>query len=248
MVSTQTLLHAKASKRLKRFVRRMLSATTGYEITRADKILAADTAKVYTRNYRRPIKSIFDVGANIGQSVTTYHRLFPDAEIVSFEPVAANYERLMEVVAKTPKARAFPYALGAQAGPATIYVPPVTLSSTLLAAGAGHPSQLITVETLDRMRDQLGIKFIDLIKIDIEGFELEAIRGAEKTLDTASVGMVFAEAGLRDDNPLHTHFGRLYGVLQSYGFQSFGLYDIKYWVGSPFGNALFIHESQIKRA
>jgi FkbM family methyltransferase len=247
MASTQPILHEKASKRLKRFVRRIVSVT-GYEITRADKILKADTAAVYTSNYRRPIKTIFDVGANIGQSVITYHRLFPDAEIVSFEPVAANYEKLMEVVTKTPRARAFPYALGARPGPATIYVPLVTLSSTLLAAGAGHPPQPIIVETLDRMRDQLDIEFIDLIKIDIEGFELEAIRGAERTLNAARVGIVFAEAGLRDNNAFHTHFGRLYGALKSFGFQSFGLYDIKYWVGSPFGNALFIHESQIKRA
>jgi FkbM family methyltransferase len=39
-------------------------------------------------------KTIFDVGANIGQTAKTYRRLFPSAEIWSFEPFPASYESL----------------------------------------------------------------------------------------------------------------------------------------------------------
>jgi FkbM family methyltransferase len=240
---------------VKRLLRQVVSMR-GYELTRMDQPLRGATPEIFTTNYVRPVEVIFDVGANIGQSVDRYHRFFPEASITSFEPVAENYAKLQQVAAGIPKARALRFALGEEFGQAKIYVPDETQMSTLLPEGSDQPAQAVSVETFDRVREQLGVPFVDLLKMDVEGFELQVIRGASRSLGASKVGMIYAEAGLRDDNTCHTHFGSLYAALRPYGFRSFGLYDIKHWEGSRlanrlfketlYGNALFIHESQLR--
>ena len=58
------------------------------------------------------VQTVFDVGANIGQSAVQYRRYFPDAHIHCFEPVPASFELLMEQVREDAGVTANNHALG----------------------------------------------------------------------------------------------------------------------------------------
>ncbi len=170
-----------------------------YRATREDLI----GRRLYWRGYRgfeaatlSVLKRLFivsstfcDVGANTGfysvYGAMCNHRL----RIGAFEPVPRVYERLLENVmvnGLTARISAFAVAVGNREGRAGLHVPfeKVPTSASLDPKGfRGLAGSLIDVPitTLDRVRAHFGQ--VDLIKIDVEGFELDVLEGAARTIE-----------------------------------------------------------------
>ena len=70
----------------------------------------------------RPLKTIFDVGANHGQSARKFLKQFPGATIHSFEPFPDAFEKLKESAAGNPLVMSYPIAVGDKSGTATFHV------------------------------------------------------------------------------------------------------------------------------
>src|SRR5690349_21631819 len=68
----------------------------------------------------RPIKAIFDVGGNFGQTALRYLAAFPTATVYTFEPVPDSFQRMQRAVSGKDAIRAFNLALGAEPGKADI--------------------------------------------------------------------------------------------------------------------------------
>ncbi len=137
--------------------------------------------------------TVLDVGANKGQFSRAAATAFPGARIIAFEPlesVAADWRRNL---ADVPGAEIHVCALGAENGTVTFHPHEYSLSSSVLplaadagAEGRGGAGELAPVEvpvrrlddvvTLDDLRAPL------LAKLDVQGYELEVLRGAEATL------------------------------------------------------------------
>jgi len=47
----------------------------------------------------RPIKTVLDIGANVGESIERFRRIWPEAKIYSFEPRAVAFEKLFDAAA-----------------------------------------------------------------------------------------------------------------------------------------------------
>ncbi|MEM9922931.1 MAG: FkbM family methyltransferase [Cyanobacteria bacterium P01_D01_bin.50] len=58
------------------------------------------------------VQTIFDVGANIGQTSLFLNRYFPQADIYAFEPVKVTYETFKNNTVNINKIKAYNYALG----------------------------------------------------------------------------------------------------------------------------------------
>ena len=137
--------------------------------------------------------TVLDVGANKGQFSRAAATAFPGARIIAFEPlesVAAEWRRHLADVAQ---AEIHVCALGAEDGTVSFHPHEYSLSSSVLplaegagAEGGGGAGELAAVEvpvrrlddvvTLDDLRAPL------LAKLDVQGYELEVLRGAEATL------------------------------------------------------------------
>lgn len=133
-------------------------------------------------------RSVIDVGANRGQfAVFALHR-FPGARVHCFEPVPAALAALRAVVGTNPSVRIHPVALSSSAGDAVLHVSASDDSSSLLTPNAllqaTYPQTRsvgeVTVRTdrLDHDLQSADLTAPCLLKIDVQGFEMEVLVGA----------------------------------------------------------------------
>jgi FkbM family methyltransferase len=144
-------------------------------------------------------KSLIDVGANKGQFALAARHMFPEIEIHAFEPLEAERRKMRDVFGN--RVRLYPTALGIVAGEATFFVASRADSSSLLRPGARQEaaygvttSRAISVPVA-RLADVLDISTLPrpiLMKLDVQGAELDVLTGAEAIL--SSIDMIYCEA------------------------------------------------------
>jgi FkbM family methyltransferase len=128
---------------------------------------------------------VYDVGAFHG--ILTMFFAVRCKQVVSYEPNQANHARLIENIRlnRLCNIEVRPFGVGAQPGSGRLhYAPVMSGGGTLDPHAMGPVSQHVEVTTLDRDIAASRLPAPDLIKIDIEGWELEALRGARETLAT----------------------------------------------------------------
>lgn len=135
----------------------------------------------------RPDDLAFDVGAHVGDRIRAFRRL--GARVVAVEPQPALYRTLRALFGRDDAVTLIPAAVGRTAGAATMMInvdnPTIsTLSTEFVSASRGAagwegqawPRSLeVPVTTLDALIDAHGVPAF--IKLDIEGFEAEALAG-----------------------------------------------------------------------
>jgi FkbM family methyltransferase len=136
---------------------------------------------------------VYDVGAFHG--ILTLFFASRCAQVISYEPNEANHGRLVENIGlnKLTNVTVRKLGVGAKPGSGTLrYDPAMAGGGTLNPDAAAAVSQPVEITTLDQDIASHGLPAPDLIKIDIEGWELEALRGARETL-AASRPALFLE-------------------------------------------------------
>jgi len=146
---------------------------------------------------------LFDVGANRGQFLDVALAELDSIafKIHCFEPSAATFKMLIAGRPANSKVILNPCGLGNARGEATLYYDQQGSGlASLTRRRLEHfeidqsLSERVTLETLDRYCEDRGIENIDLLKIDVEGHEMDVLLGAERML-AQSVGMVTFEFG-----------------------------------------------------
>jgi FkbM family methyltransferase len=181
-----------------------------------------------------PARIIFDGGANIGYVTAIYRKRFPQAHIFAFEPAPAVYEVLSERFASDENVKCFPLVLSEVSAETTFYVNPKTGSSSIHMPtdfninryGLKTPQPINTNSiTLDDFCKSNNIEQIDILKLDIEGAEVQALSGARDLLQESRIGIIYTEAtlvALYNNNQL---FGDLITMLKEYDYRLFNMYD-----------------------
>ena len=135
---------------------------------------------------------VFDVGAHAGQMAKLFALMAPKGHVYAFEPGAYALSILRPMVRLRGKGRISidPIAFGAKPGTLTLSTP--IKKSGSLGFGLSHLGQggegdnvfrhEVAVETVDRYVAAKGLTRLDLIKADIEGWEMQLLLGATETL------------------------------------------------------------------
>lgn len=140
---------------------------------------------------------IFDVGTNVGETLLNFAKLTsPEGHVHGFEPDSINFKRCMDNV----KLNNFTNisinqkGLGNVAGKFSLMVDtPSNRGGNRIAQNVLEKStETIEVITLDRYAEENKIRKLDLIKIDVEGFEMNVLKGAIGTL-TSLKPILFVE-------------------------------------------------------
>ena len=169
------------------------------------------------------VKTILDIGANIGQSARQFHESFPESAIYCFEPVSDTFRRLQSNV-KSIGAKCYRLAMGATPGKATIYLTGQSLTHTLIAPKQYSGKEEVEIVTVDSFAGEQGMEHIDLLKIDTEGFDLEVLRGASAMLARGGVSFVLVEVGFHPGDRRHVLVDDVRSTLMANGFYLFGFY------------------------
>lgn len=192
---------------------------------------------------------MFDVGAHLGETSIALALEFPKAAIHAFEPVEAIFKRLQWNCRKYPNVICHHAALGATNETRT-----VALHSNELACGMNRMSSLANEETPSELREQITILRVDdicrqfsvgqiaFLKIDVEGFEVQVLRGATEMLKAGRIQTIIAEATFSKTDEQHAQFDDICEMLEPFGFVLSGYYDPTYRPESgrlDFSNFLF---------
>lgn len=143
---------------------------------------------------------LYDVGAHVGTWTLLARAVLPAAEIHAFEPLPRHHAEFTARTRGLQRVWRHEVALGASAGPAEMHVANASDASSLLAVGPLATAswgveegalEPVRVVTMDEYRRERSLPLPDLIKLDVQGFELEALRGATGCL--AHARFVIAE-------------------------------------------------------
>lgn len=162
----------------------------------------------------------------MGQFAVASAKLFPDVRVHSFEPVPDCAAELRKTVAGLETVTVYPLALGEEAGEARLRVNAYTHASSFLPVTRTHRETFpevresgevsVEVSTLDLVFAGVELRGPVLLKLDVQGFEADVIRGGPETLKR--VDYVVLEASFRrmyEGEPLFTEIVRL---MEDHGF------------------------------
>jgi FkbM family methyltransferase len=196
---------------------------------------------------------IFDVGANVGDTAERYRELFPEAEIYCFEPYPQVFAQLSARYGQSPNLHLFKLALSEQTGTASFYTFSNPVANSLLpkapditeVVDAQHIQDkgVIPVETitLDEFCQRQKIDHIDILKFDIQGAELKALRGAESSLRKRKIGLIYLEVQFASLYTGQAWFFDIAHYLIERGYELFDFYNFTYREDGKlkWGDALF---------
>jgi FkbM family methyltransferase len=142
---------------------------------------------------------IADLGSHIGASVAWFRAQFPAARIIGFEPNPRSYRKLADVAVGWPGVDVHRVAIAGAPGRRRLSIPSdEQINARLAADGANGAGPEVDCLTLAQACDRAGVERIDLLKLDIEGSELEVLR-AFPGLDRVRVTIGEFHPGLAGD-------------------------------------------------
>ena len=151
----------------------------------------------------RPV--VFDVGANVGNWSQSFLQAIPDAKVFMFDPSPGCQAAIRQKA--LPGITLFPFALGEVAEQKNYFSSSATDGSASLHSRHDTPFQDLTyqstvveVRTLDELIESEQIDFVDFMKMDIEGHELFALRGAKRALAAGKIRALSFEFGCGNIN------------------------------------------------
>jgi FkbM family methyltransferase len=139
---------------------------------------------------------IVDVGANRGQFALVARKVFPKARILSFEPLVEPIQIFKRVFERDHNITLYPFAIGREKTNSTIHItkeddsssmlPVAKLQSDLFPGAMETETRQVTVYPLSQIIEPASIPPDSLLKIDVQGYELEVLQGCEDILQKFS--------------------------------------------------------------
>ncbi len=127
-------------------------------------------------------RTIVDLGANIGVATAWFRARYPNARIVAVEPDPASFAKLERNLGDDPAVTLVHAAVARESGEVLLFRPPgYSVASSLSDAqsDAGASTQ-VRACTLDELCADQGLEQLDLLKLDVEGAELDALEGLSR--------------------------------------------------------------------
>lgn len=196
-----------------------------------DGLIARNGERLLAGHVLPRCKTVFDVGANVGDWTRLALDINPDLRVHSFEPTPAIYERLTQR-GLPDSVTLVPMGLSHTPGEHSIVVPKRDCGMTSLhgrpslddcALADETESAIVRLTTADAYIQEAGLDRIDLMKIDVEGHELSVLRGAERSLAAGRIGLIQLEYGgaYIDARAMLLD---IFGLLKPHGYRLFKLY------------------------
>lgn len=175
-------------------------------------------------------KTVIDVGAQVGTS-QLYH-VFPNSHHILIEPVQENEAALQQVCSKLKKAEYIIAAATSKNGPVNLSVSPNTRYSYTNRESNQNGWTMRSVKgiTVDTLCEEKNLVPPYLLKIDVDGTEIEVLKGCIKTLARSEYVIIGATTNAGQ---------RIYDIINFMREQNFHVYDIVDFLYRPAINDLW---------
>ncbi len=211
------------ARMLKRGVESMLGVAIYRTLPHGVSFLA-DLERLYTQVR---VERIFDVGANIGQSLAEFREWCPRVEVHCFEPSSANHAALCRNAAGMRGVQVHCLALSDVVGTSSLLLADSPRMHRLGPA-EGCASEAVEVTTLDGFCAGRSIDTISILKIDTEGHDLKVMQGADGLLRRQAIDFLVCEAGGQASSTSHVPMRLIMDYMDARGYLLFGMYEQKH--------------------
>ena len=190
---------------------------------------------------------ILDIGANVGQSIARFRKVFPTATIHSFEPGPDTFQTLSKNVTTDERVSVWNCAVGATAGKQAFQEntnPDMSSFLSLSSTGWGEVNRqsLVEVTTVDAFLESNRLAHVDILKSDTQGYELEIFKGAEQAIRSNRIGLVYFEFIFSDMYKHLPSFDEVFRHLVDRNFSLVALYDFHHQNRlASFADVLFVN-------
>ena len=184
-----------------------------------------------------PVEWVLDVGANEGVVTTAALLTYPKCRVISFEPVKLTFETLARNTAPfRERVILHNSALSNQNGVASINITSANGANSLEQHSPFHKHfnphihevgrEEIRLVRLDDIAPTFPTKKIDILKIDVEGHELQVLEGGKEFI-RSSVDVIIVEISLmRDQLWEQQSIVEIFDLLDDLGFRLINLFDL----------------------
>jgi FkbM family methyltransferase len=140
------------------------------------------------------IRVIYDIGANVGTWTLLAKAIIPSADVHAFEPIATHQSGFAQRVLGVKDVTLHPIALGSANESSLLHIADFSDASSVLPLADASRSCFgirevdaipVRLHRLDDYRIERQLRFPDLIKLDIQGYELEVLKGGQQCLGSA---------------------------------------------------------------
>ncbi len=237
--------------RIRRVIRQVINAL-GYDLYRTDSNAFGtnpyrDISKLVKR--KRPI--ILDVGANQGNTVLEFRKKLPGCVIHAFEPSPEVYRKLKTSTDGLSDVYLNNVALGSEIGERTLQISSLSGMTSLLNPGKDYWGEVVNVvsvpvTTLDRYRIDNRIEYVDVIKLDTQGFDFEVLRGSSIALTESRIHLVLIEIIFNEIYEGAASPEEILSFMRSHGFRLVAFYgchlinEYASWTDALFVNNLYM--------
>ncbi|GAA5525169.1 hypothetical protein Maes01_01734 [Microbulbifer aestuariivivens] len=174
------------------------------------------------------VNTVFDVGANIGQSAIEFRKAFPAATIYCFEPVQKTFEKLKSNTGNLKQTKNFLIALSASDGEGRITVNEQSTQNRITSVMDCSTTEQVKIRAIDSFAAENNIDHINYLKVDTEGNDLNVLLGATNMLTNQRVDLIEVECGMNKNNTYHNYFIEILDFLSQKGYRLFGIYEQKH--------------------
>jgi len=137
-------------------------------------------------------KVVFDLGAAKGYWTERFAWHWPEAEVFMIDPLEESEPYLKTLCAKDSRFHYLRTAVGKESGTLTMNITKDFDGSSLLPFPAPDPKRQrqIQVQRIDDLLAEGKLKAPDLVKLDVQGFELNVMDGGQRMFETAEVFII----------------------------------------------------------
>jgi FkbM family methyltransferase len=200
----------------------------------------------------KPDPVVFDVGANDGETVQDFLRVFPRARLFAFEPYAGCCAILARKFGTNANVSIQNLALGAARCTTDLNLYSGNRMNSLLPLDAAPGNVMsqnftltgtakVSVEALDAFCAEHRITAIDVLKIDTQGYDLQVLKGAVRLLETRRIKAVLLEVNFIPMYERQPSFLELHAFLSSFGYHLVDFYNQQRHDGyTAWGDACYV--------
>lgn len=182
---------------------------------------------------------VLDIGSNIGEWSMSVKKIFPQAIFYLIDPIIEMKEYLEEFCRKQPGSKYFLVGIGSKNEKVFLTTFGETYEGSTMMFGDvpafknQNKQREVDVVTIDSLLQNSLIQVPDIVKIDVQGFELEVLKGADCLFGKTELFII--EVSLFKFND---HTPEIAQIIKFMSAENYVIYDIPGYLRRPFDGAL----------